>query len=789
MQNTPRQPFDSDDIIHLQDYLNVLLRRRRAFLVTFTAIFLGVMAYTFLMKPVYEASATLRVKEEKGKLSTLEEITLGTTSPVNAEIEILKSRTNAEKVVKRLNLHLATEKIKGDPSFRILELTPGPKTTAYTIELNGTDTYTVRDDSGSTLGSGKSGVLLQTKDLTLLIDKLRGAVEDQIRIDILPFYKVVKDLRETTNAEENPRQTNIIKLSYTSTNAELAKDVANGLVQAFLEQTIAFKAEEASRTLDFLDQQLENIKKDLDVAERNLEAFKRTTGVVLLDAESQELIRKYSETEKTRAEAMLQKKQIEFALTSLKDAMTRQQTYSPSVFRDDPLISGMAAKAAELEVQKQSLLAEYTTAHPTVRTLQEQIDQIQRNIQVTYETGLKNSDRMESNITGQLAIYEAQLKRLPSRERELARLIRVFKVNADIYTFLLQKREETRIARASTISNIDIVDPAITPDEPVRPKKLLYIFLGLVAGTMISVFAAFFMEYLDDTIKDAETAKRELQVPLLTVIPFIPTKEGDVEKEKHITLITHYEPKSTVTEAFRSLRTSIHFSGVNKKRQVLLVTSSLPYEGKTTIMGNLAVILGQAAGRVLLLDCDLRRPSLHKLFGHDKVPGLTEILAGENNIYSYAHNTGIAGLDFISAGTTPPNPAELLGSEKMKALLQDFRSRYDTILLDAPPVLAVTDALLLSTMTDMVFMVLELGRVPIKAAVHGRELLQNVGAPIAGFVLNDKSERRLERYGYYGEKYYRYGYYGYAYSHYGEETPKNEKKQKRQWWKRFITRK
>jgi capsular exopolysaccharide synthesis family protein len=172
-----------------------------------------------------------------------------------------------------------------------------------------------------------------------------------------------------------------------------------------------------------------------------------------------------------------------------------------------------------------------------------------------------------------------------------------------------------------------------------------------------------------------------------------------------------------------------------------MVTSSLPYEGKSTIIGNLAIILSQTGAKVLLLDCDLRRPSMHKLYGHKKSPGLTELLAGDTNMDAIIHNTEIPGLDFISAGTTPPNPAELLGSDKMKNMLQTFRDRYDVILLDAPPVLSVTDALLLSSMTDMVFMVLELGRVPIKAAVHVRELLQNVSAPLAGIVLNDKSKR------------------------------------------------
>ncbi len=782
-----RQTIDQDEVIHLQDYLNILLHRRKTFLIAFSLVFFSVAAYTFLMKPVYEAEATLRLREEKGKLSVLEELTIGSTSPVNAEIEILKSRTNAEKVAKRLHLNLIVEKEKGDPSFTILDLSSETRQESYTVILTGEDAYSVSDSTGAVIGNGKSGILMQGKNITMLLDKLHGAPGDRIHIDFLPLNTVVQDLRNNTTSEENPKQTNIIKLSYKDTNPELARDVANHLVQAYLEQTIAFKAEEASRTVEFIERQLENVKTDLEVAERNLEAFKRAKGVVQLDAESQELIKKFSDTEKERAGIVLQKKQAEFALSSLKDAMMRKETYSPSVLRDDPLIAGMATRIAELEVQKQALLTDYTPAHPTVKALQGQIDELQKKIQATYETSLNNYEKQEGVVTNHLYRYEGELKRLPARERELASLTRLFQVNADIYTFLLQKHEEARIAKASTISNIDIVDNAIVPEHPVKPKKLLYLFLGFMAGAVIGTLTALTQEYLDNTIKDAEQAKRELQLPLLAVIPFIASKEGDTEKEKHTYLITHYEPKSSISEAFRSLRTSIHFSGVSKKRQVFLVTSTLPYEGKTTIMGNLAVVLSQTGSRVLLLDCDLRRSALHRLFGYKKSPGLTELLAGDNNIEGFIHNTGIPGLDFISSGTTPPNPAELLASDKMKTLLEKFREHYDTILIDAPPVLAVTDALLLSALTDMVFMVLELGRIPIKAGIHARETLQNVNAPLAGIVLNDKAEHRLERYGYYGEKYYRYRYYGYShygYNNYLEEPPKQ--KVKRTWWQRLL---
>ena len=781
--NTTTDPFSNEDEINIQYSISVLFRRRKAFLITFLTIVLLVAAYTFLMKPEYEATATLRLKDDKGKGTVLDELLQANTNSVGQEIEIIKSRTNAEKVVKRLHLNLDITKEKGNPSYKILEFSTGNLQTSYKIILIGPNAYELENEEGKTIGSGKAGILLKGKTFTLLIDDLQGEPGDRLGIAAQPFNNAVRTFMGKSIAAENPKQTNIIRLSYRDTNPELARDAVNNLVQAYLEQTIAFKAEEANRTVTFLEQQLDKVKQELDIAERNLEAFKRSTGIVQLDVEAQTLIQKLSDTERMRAEITIQKKQAEFAITSLKNSILRNETYSPAVFRDDPIMAGMAAKLTDLETQKQALLTDYTSTHPAVKAVQEQIDELENKVKATYETSRINFEKQEKSVTQQLSVYEGSLRKLPAAERELAKLTRLFKVNADIYTFLLQKREETNIARASTISNIDIVDPAIAPDDPIKPRILLYLVIGLFSGVMLGVLVAFFKEYLDNTIKDADMVKRELDLPILAVIPHIPPGEVTMDKAKHASLITHYEPKSSISEAFRSLRTSIHFSGISKKQQVMMVTSSLPYEGKSTILGNLAIILSQTGMRVLLLDGDLRRPSMHKLYGHSKSPGLTELLAGDNDINTLIHNTEVPGLDFISAGTTPPNPAELLGSDKMKNMLQQFRERYDVILIDAPPVLAVTDALLLSTMVDMLFMVLELGKVPGKAATHAKELLQNAGAPIAGVVLNDKSEEGLQRYGYYGEKYYRYGYY-YGYGNYHDNAPSREKVA---WWKKLFS--
>lgn len=770
----PYEPYPVEEV-HLHDYLNVILRRRKVFFIAFLAVFVGVALYTFTMKPVYEASAILHVKDEKAKSELLDVLSMGSANPVDAELEILKSRTNAEEVVRQLHLDWRIVDRPRNVTFRILDFASTAEQPVYTVELTGNGGYTVREKDGTLVGSGRGDQLFRGKGVTLLLAGLKGNKGETFGLRLLPFNGTVAGLRKGVKASEVGKKTNIISVSYTSTDPAMARDVVNTLVRVYLNQSVGFKTEEANRTVGFVEEQLNGLRGALESSEKNLQTYKSSSGVVQLDATAQELISKLSETEKERTAITLRKKQTEFALASLQDAARRGATYAPAITRDDPLVAGMASKLAELEVQKRALLTDATENHPSVKAVKGQIDELQRKIRSTYENELRTLARQESDINGQLGRYEGLLKGLPEAERDLAKLTRVTKVNADIYTFLLQKHEEARIARASTISNISIVDPAIEPDKPVKPRKGKNLLLGLLVGCMLGIGLAFFQEYLDDTIKDVDAAKRELKWPLLAVIPCIEDAE-ERERERRISLVTHMEPKSQVAEAFRAIRTGIHFSSLSKKKQVLLVTSTFPGEGKSTISANLACIFAQTGAPVVIIDCDLRRSTLHEKFGLRKEPGLTNLLAGDAPFEQVVCSTPIPNLDFISAGATPPNPSELLGSQQMADLVAGLRNTYDIILIDAPPVLAVTDAPLLTAVADIAMVVIEAGRVPLKAARQMRETLEGVNAPVVGMIVNDKSGKGREGYGYgyYGGKYgyYGYGYYGYGYH---EEKPEPKK--------------
>ena len=760
----PRSVRPWEKEINLLDYLAVLIQHWKLITFALCTVFIIVAFNTYRMKPIYEASSTIHIVKEKNNIMQMNQSWEDPTAAMNTEIAILKSRSIAEKVVQWLHLNWQVSEKSGRFSFKILEFTSAAKNPLYRIKMTAADKFEVKDEKGELVGQGQSGVLMKRNGFSLLINDINGKIGDSFQLNLVPLVDAALQLQGGFNATEYGKQTNIIMTSYTSTDPVLARDMVNAFVQAYIEHSVDLKTEDTKRTVSFIDEQLKTLREELDSSEKNLQVYKSNTGVIKLDDEATSLISKISEMQKNLTDIVLQMHELEFSRDALKNAMKKGATYSPVTMKNDSLIANLATKLSELQVQKKALLTEYTEAHHSVKTVQNQIEEVQNKMLTVYETSMNNLARQKQNIAQQLSIYDGQVRKLPDVERDLARLTRLSKVNADTYTFLLQKHEDARIAKASTTSNIEIVDPAITPTGPIKPNKQKNLLLGLIFGLALGIGLAFLLEYIDDTIKNADAAKRTLGIPLLAIIPQLPGRQprqnGSVPDKE--TLITQMEPKSVVAEAFRSLRTSLHFSAITKEKKIMILTSTFPQEGKSMISSNLAVVMSQTGAKVLIVDCDLRRPSLHKKFGHSKTPGLSELLTKDVTFAEAKHNTGIPGLDFISAGTNPPNPSELLGSEAMLQFLVTQRENYDYIIIDAPPILAVTDAPVMTTIADIVILVMEVGRVPVKAAKHMRDTLVSLKAPVAGLVMNDKTGKG---------KSYGYGYgYGYGYHSYEDSS-------------------
>jgi tyrosine-protein kinase Etk/Wzc len=744
--------------VHLTDYLNVVLRRWKIVLLVFLLVFVGVTLKTFLTQPVYEAYATLEIRKAQ-KSGMLQELGMGEENTLTTEIEVLRSRTVAEKVARRMNLEWQIVENDEGLEVTIEEFSVNEPLPGLIVSLVDAQNYQVSDLSGRVLGKGQSGELLSFNGVNLLLTITKGAAGQRIVVERLPMDVIAAQIIDNLDVAEMGKGSNILRVSSQGTDPGHVRDVVNIVTEVYREMNVVGKTQEAGKTVDFISQQLNGLQNVLDFSEQQLQEYKVQTGLTTLGPEGNSLVQKLVELEQRQAEMKLKRQRVESAISIIAAAIRSGGPLTVPTIEDVPSITESAAKLADLDAQKKGMLIDYTSSHPAVVDVQEQINRVREALLSTYQAIHQELLLSERDLARTITGFDAQLENIPEAELELAKRTRVNTVNAELYTFLLQKQQEARIAQASTISNVQIVDPAVTPKVPIKPNKKKNLALGLILGLMLGIGLAFLLDYMDQTIKTSEDVKEKLGLNVLGIIPRIPFADEDARLPRK-RLVTTLAAKSPVVESFRALRTNLNFLTAKQKHKIIMVTSSLPDEGKSTISGNLAVVLSQTGAKVLLIGCDLRRPQLFEMFGMKNEPGLVNLLMDDDQ-HAIRHLTN-PRMDFLPAGSIPPNPSEILDSARMARLLDKVRAHYDYVVLDAPPVLPVTDAQILAPKVDINLVVLEPCRVPEKAALQMVESLRAVDARIAGVILNDKSGRGFKYYGnynYYGNKYYR-GYYG-----------------------------
>lgn len=757
-QSTPRTFLPQEKEVHLSDYLNILLRRWKIAAIVFALVFLGTALYTFIATPIYEAAATLQVRKQ-AQGGMLKELGMDSESTLTTEIEVLKSRSLAEKVIRRMNLDWQIVSISPGLDVQIDEFSMNGNLPGLKIDMTGPTSYVISDLTGRKLGFGESGQPFAVNGVHLLLTLHSAQLGQSMTVERQPIENLVGRIQSNIRVVEMGKGSNMLRVFSQNADPEMARNVVNMLTEAYLETNVAGMTREAGKTVDFIGEQLTGLKDNLDKSEQSLQEYKVQTGLVTLGPEGGSLVSKVVDLEQQKTELSLKRQRVEYAIGALQEALRSGTSFTPPVIEGAAQLGELAARLAEHEAAKKSLLVNFTPAHPSVIEKEAEIRRVQESILSAYQSARQELALGERDVARTIAGYDQQLKEIPETELELAKRTRVHKVNAELYTFLLQKQQEAKIAQASTISSADVIDPALTPTEPVKPNKKKNLALGLIVGMMLGIGVVFLLDYMDQTIKTSDDVRDKLGLSILGIIPRIPFADEDVTLPGK-RLVTSLSTRSPVVEAFRALRTNINFLTAREVHKVILITSSLPDEGKSTVSGNLAVILSQTGAKVLLIGCDLRRPSLYSMFNQKFEPGLTNLLIERNQ--SSVRKLTNPKLDFLPAGRIPPNPAEILGSERMKNLITAARERYDYVVIDAPPVLPVTDAQVLAPLCDLVLVVMEPCRVPERAAQQMVETLHTVNASISGVILNDKTGRGFKYYGsynYYGNKYYR-GYYG-----------------------------
>ena len=736
--------------IHLLDYLHVVLRRWRIVLLLFLVVFVGVAVRTFLQTPIYQAQTILRIGYKAQASQELLQRFKENRFSIDSEIQVLTSYATAEKAATKLSLDWKIAKSDPKLDVHLRTLTVPDDLDEISMLITGPGEYELRDTQGKLLLEGVSEKLSSTAGVSAYFIIHKGRKGHSARLTRIGQAAAIGRVMSGVQAQEMGEGTNMLLLTVQGPDPMQTADVANALAEAYYEQSRESKAEEATMMLQFIGQQLGGLGEDLDRSEHRLQAFRIQTGLERLSPEGQSLVDAAVALEKEKAELTLRAQRISGFLQ-----VATEDTFDFASIEDVPGVKDYVKQLLELRAVHIDLLRKYTPSHPAVIEIDDQMRQVRENIVASARLAQKSLEQKISDLEKALEESSRRLKQVPEEELELVRLSRSSQVNAELYSYLLQRQQETRIMAAATTSNVEIIDRAQVPVTPIKPNKKKSLALGLILGAMLGVGLAFLLDYIDRTIKDEDDVKENLGLTVLGTIPRIPGDEQGHSRQ----LVTQLDPFSSHSEAFLALRTNLLYIIANQKHRTALLSSCLLGEGKSTIAANLAVALAQTGAKILLVDCDLRRPSLDRIFGEERSPGLTDLLL--NNDMKAIRTIPQANFDFIPAGTEPPNPTQLLGSDRMKSFLEKAQSRYDFVLIDAPPLLPVADALILASRADLNVLVLESCRVPVKLAKRALESLQRHGANIAGAVINDKTGKGARYYGpysYYTGRYYQ-GYY------------------------------
>ncbi len=618
---------------------------------------------------------------------------------------------------------------------------------------------------------------------------------------------------------DTERETDLLFINCQSTNPGEASAMANAAAEALKQQDTNYARTEFRNTREFLSLQLEEQERKLRNAEEDLRLYKIEQGISELSEETTQLIEQSSQLSAMLSDAETELNVANNHLDFLKNELTTQDSLLLDVnsILTSPLLDQLKKEIVTTQAQYVNFLTktEYTEDHPELVSMKNAIDSAKEKLNeeikriLTVKSGSSDPLIYRSKLIEQISTaqidqnlkeskvnslkkavekYNEQMTILPDTEVELARLERNYRINEKIYSMLMDKFENAKIVEKSKIGIIRIVEEALTPGNPIKPNKRMNLIIALVLGAGLGIGAAFLLQSLDSKIRTFDDVRKNVALPILGTIPFITVSDEDLdnletlipkstkeEKQKLLTiqeqmtakLITSYAPKSSVSEAFRILRTNLISKRKTTESLSILITSSGPKEGKSTIISNLSTTLAQMEAKVILVDLDLRRPMQHKIFNLKKEEGVTEyLMSDDEDPFKNIKKSKVKNLDILTSGIIPPNPSELLASEKMNRTINKLKEKYDYVLLDSPPVIAVTDSMVLARKVDILTLAVRVTQADKKVIRRTKELLDNIDVKISGAVING-----IKPHSYYSS--YEYNYYYYYY--YGDEKEKKTK--------------
>jgi polysaccharide biosynthesis transport protein len=740
-----------DRQVNLHDYIRVILKHRWTIATVFAVVFVSVIIFTFTATPIYRATARVIIEKDDPKVVSIQEVMSVDSSGLDyyqTQYKIIESRSVAREVIKRLKLNENEE---------------------FVPKQKDTFINNIRRSISETVDYYLS--LLKTEKLPPIVDKSGESEEES------PLVSAFINRIKVTPI----RNSRLVDIGFEAKDPALSAKIANSLARAYIDLNLETKLRATQDAMVWLNSRIEEERKKVEQAEQALLRYKQEHNIITDFSKDTESITAQKLAVLNSQVIDAEMKRVE-AETRYKQAAAMEKTPEmldsiPEVMNNQ-LVGQIKSMEVELFKRRSELSKKYGANHPQIVAIKNELETLQarkaeqvlRVINSLYndykvaqarEQSLKkalNEQKGESFSLNQKAINYTVLKREAESTKEM-------------YDLVIKRFKETSMTENIRTGNIRVVDAAEIPKSPVKPKKAQNVLLGLIVGLALGVGLAFFLEYLDNTVKTPDDIRERLKLPYLGPVPAIAfTEEGNPGHKPEEDLITIASPKSTASESYRGIRTSLFFSAADNAPRAILVTSAAPSEGKTITAANIAITMAQAGNRLLLIDCDMRRPKLHRLFNVPRDRGLSNILVGTCGVDEAIIHSTIPGIDIIVSGPVPPNPSEMLGSQNMTDFLETVRGRYDRIVLDSPPITAVTDAVILSRLVDGVLLVIRAGETHREIVKNGIGLLQAANARILGAILNGVTMGR--------DSYYYYQYYYYYYGEDGDRKKKVRRKKR-----------
>lgn len=705
--STHNQNTNSNDQIDLYELLGALLDNKWK-IVIITAVFTLVsIAYALLATPIYSASALVQVEQNAASnvLSKLTDMMPGSKPESQTEISLLQSRMVLGQAVDELALDTVVQEkhfpVVGKGLARLLGQADGKIAisrltvpdelldTSFTLTVLSPDRYSVTLND-STL-HGKTGELLSKENINLLVSEINAPAGTTFVVTKLENLTAVNKLLANLTVSELSKDSGMLQLNFKGESAKQATQILNSVSNIYLQQNVGRKSEEAAKSLEFLKEQLPLVRAKLDDAENRLNQYRQKNESVDLSLEAKSVL----------------------------DNTVALETQ----------INELTFKEAEISKL-------YTRDHPAYRTLLEKKALL-----------LKERDKLNARIGN-----------MPKTQQEILSLTRDVQSGQEVYMLLLNKQQELNINKASTVGNVRIIDTAVAEKTPIAPKKPLIVVAGMMLGLFISVAFCLLRKFLHSGIESSEQIE-SLGMNVYASIPvskWLKDKNLKLNKNKRrtvrsVNLLAKDNPTDLSVEAIRSLRTSLHFAMMQAENNILLISGATPEAGKTFVSCNLAAVIAQADKKVLLIDADLRKGQVHHVIGCPETNGLSDALIGTKGFADVIKQTEIENLAFISRGQIPPNPSELLMNENFKKLMEWASSRYDLVIVDTPPVLAVSDACIAAKYAGTTMLVARFQINTLKEMeVAAKRFAQN-NLTINGVIFNGAEKRAAN--------YYEYGAY------------------------------